>query len=354
MATIPTELARHTALTALAPRRWGCEPCPGGWTARLPGLGEIHIAGLGWRHAQTPAHAGDGVGANALGLLVALQGEVWGMPPVETVPANLLAVLPDTSGSVLVAWRADAGWTAEGWLGFALAAGSRSGVLVSHMLGVRDGLRGGRGLGWLLKVIQGSEAVRTGHHAATWTFDPLRGANARLNVEKLGATCSTLTIDKYGPLRSALYGDVPSDRLVATWNLLDPAVAARLTAVHAGAHPGPSAADVAAIPEATPRTVDGRDPAPTLRYEIPPDIDRLTRDDPAAAARWRDEMRRVLGSLLATERAVPGPAGDPLRTTVERTSGAFIVDGFATVTQEGGSRRNVYLMSRRPIEERSG
>jgi hypothetical protein len=193
--------------------------------------------------------------------------------------------------------------------------------------------------------------VRTGHHAATWTFDPMRGANARLNVEKLGGVCRTLTVDKYGPLRSALYGDVPSDRLVATWDLLDPAVATRLAAVHDGSRAVLSAADLAAIPEAARKLGTGRDSAATLRYEIPADIDRLTRDDPAAAARWRGEMRRVLGALLATERAVPGPGGDPLRTAVERTPGAFVVDGFASVLEGGGERRNHYLLSRRPIEE---
>ena len=354
MSTLPTESARQSALAALDPRRWECSPCLAGWTTRLPDIGELRIASLGWQHAQTPARDGEGDGANALGLLVALQGEVWGMPPEETVPANLLAVLPETGGSVLVAYRAETGWTAEGWLGFALAAGARSGVLVSHMLGVRDGIRGGHGLGWLLKAVQGYEAVQTGHHAATWTFDPMRGANARLNVEKLGGVCRTLTVDKYGPLRSALYGDVPSDRLVATWDLLDPEVATRLAAVHDGSRAVLSAADLAAIPEAAWKPGTGRDSAATLRYEIPADIDRLTRDDPAAAARWRGEMRRVLGALLATERAVPGPGGDPLRTAVERTPGAFVVDGFASVLEGGGERRNHYLLSRRPIEEAPG
>ncbi len=286
------------------------------------------------------------------------------MPPEETVPANLLAVLPETGGSVLVAYRADAGWSAEGWLGFAFAAGSRSGILVSHMLGVRAGFRGGRGygygpdpdpgLGWLLKAIQGYEAIRTGHHAATWTFDPMRGANARLNVEKLGAVCATLVIDKYGPLRSALYGDVPSDRLVASWSLLHPAVAVRLAAVHNGTHDGPSAADLNSIPEAAQEMASGRDSEPRLRYAIPTDIECLNRDDPAAAARWRAEMRPVLGTLLATERAVPGPAGEPHQTTVGESPGAYVVDGFASSVDEGGDRRNLYLVSRRPTEEPSG
>ena len=332
------------AVAALDPRRWGCEPGAGGWATRRPGLGEIRIARLGWEHARAPV---DGSGGNALGLLVALQAEVWGMPPEETVPANLLAVLPDTGGSVLAAYRAAAGWTAEGWLGFAIAAGSRGGVLVSHMLGVRAGLRGGHGLGWLLKAIQGYEAVRTGHHAATWTFDPLRGANARLNIAKLGATCAALTLDKYGPLRSALYGEVPSDRLVATWDLLDPAVAQCLAEVHAGRRSEPSASEILTVPAATPATTEHPGSPPRLCYEIPSDIDTLTRADPAAAARWRSDMREVLGSLLATERARPGSVGDPPATRIERTPGSYVIDGFASIDAGSGSRRNAYLLSRR-------
>ncbi len=347
--TSPPGPTRDAALVALDPRRWGCDLLHGGWSVRLPRLGGVRIALLGWQHGQDPT--GHATAANPLGLLVALQGEVWGMPPEETVPANLLAVLPDTGGSVLVAYREGSGWTYDGWLGFAIAAGSRSGVLVSHMLGVRDGLRGGHGLGWLLKAVQGYEAVRAGHHAAAWTFDPLRGANARLNLEKLGAVCSTLVIDKYGPLRSSLYGDAPSDRLVATWNLLDPAVASRLAAVHEGTYTGPSAVDVETIAEATLDAGTNANPPQRLRYAIPPDIDRLTRDDPAKATRWRQEMGRVLGSLLSTERSLPSVSGDPLETTIEQTPGAYVVDGFATISGHDSDRRNFYLLSRRPTEE---
>lgn len=342
------EWRRAQALHALDPRRWGCEVVAGGWRVTLPAVGEVCLARLGWEHAQTPAGpAAEEPPGGALGLLVNLQAAVWGMPPEETVPTNLLAVLGATGGSVLAAYRSAAGWTAEGWLGFAIAAGGRDGLLVSHMLGVRAEVRGGAGLGWLLKAIQGWEAVRTGHRAAAWTFDPMRGASARLNIEKLGATCTTLTLDKYGPLRSRLYGDVPSDRLTARWDLLSPAVATRLAAVHAGHHVSPDAAALDALPEPTMETVAQLAEAPAVRYELPGDVDELTARDPARAVAWRHEMRAVLGRLLDTERAVVGAPGDPLATTIEHRPGRYAITGFASVPT-GTNRRNAYILERRP------
>jgi len=332
------------ALDALDPRRWGCEPHGDGWTVAMPGLGDVRIARLGWRHARNDA-SDDGAGSpNALDFLARLQGEVWGMPPDEWVPANILSILPDTGGAVLAAYRADAGWNHAGWLGFLIGAGGRDGTLVSHMLGVRPEVRGGAGVGWLLKAIQAWLAVREGHRAAIWTYDPMRGANARLNLEKLGATVSTLTLDKYGAIRSELYGNVPSDRFTVDWDLLSPAVHARLADVHAGRWHGPTAEEVHAIPLAAPDS-----DAPAVRFEIPGDIDRLNRDAPEAAAAWRVSMRDVLGALLDTVDAAAGsdPA-DPATTTVSVRTGRYTIDRFHSAGDDPADRRNWYLLTRRP------
>src|ERR671912_57464 len=255
------------AVAALHPERFGLRRQRDGWRKNFAGLGDVNFAPLGWQHAQCASYdLMDGARdpLDALRFLVRLQARVWGMPPEELVPVNILAILPDTGGSVLVAYRENVEFNADGWLGFAIAAGGRSGTLVSHMLGVREEQRGTRDLGWHLKLLQGYEALRTGHRSAVWTFDPMRGANARLNMEKLGATVEELTLDKYGVLRTTLYGEVPSDRFTAHWDLL----------------------------------------AALVRYRIPGDIDQLMQDDPPAAIRWREEMREVLGALLKTKRAM--------------------------------------------------
>jgi predicted GNAT superfamily acetyltransferase len=344
----PSETALSDARERLDPRRWGCAPLPGGWSTSRPEIGDIHIARLGWQSVRNSAGVGAASGPDALNFLANLQGEVWGMPAEEWVPANILAILPDTGGTVLAAYRADVGWNERGWLGFGLAGGSRSGVLVSHMLGVRANLRGEHDIGWLLKAIQAYEAVAAGHHAAMWTFDPMRGANARLNLEKLGATVSLLTFDKYGAIRSDLYGNVPSDRFTATWDLLAPDTAHRLAEVHEGLRHSPSPESIAELPPACPESSQDQ-----VRYAIPGDIDRLARENPEAANDWRHDMRRVLGSLLDTSDAAPvGRGDDPASTALTRTEGSYTITGFATGRDQQGERRNEYILTRR--QDRAG
>ncbi len=337
---------------AFNPRRHGFDPDRGGWRRAFPGIGEVVIRALTWEHAHLPSYDCSDGPMDALRFLVELQRQTWGLPAEDLVPANLLSVLVDTGGSALVAYRADLGFNADGWLGFAIAAGARSGRLVSHMLGVRDGLRGAGDLGWHLKVMQAHEALRAGHTAATWTFDPMRGANARLNLEKLGAHVELLTLDKYGLLPSSLYGeDVPSDRFTASWDLTNPATSVRIDAVRAGSYRSPAVAEVLAIPEVMPGSVAAivASGAPRVRYQIPGDIDRLARADPIGATVWRREMRAVLSTLLTTRRAAvahDAVEGCPV-VTVDERPGDYLIDGFASDVDATGERVSFYLLTRR-------
>ena len=341
----------RSVLAAFRPERYGFRACGAGWAKEFAGLGTVIIAPLSWQHAHVPSYRRDGadrVPTDVLNLLVRLQEQTWGMPPEDVVPANLLAVLADTGGSVLAAHQSSKGLNGDGWFGFAIAVGSRSGVLVSHMLGVREDLRGSLDLGWYLKLVQGYEALRAGHTAATWTFDPMRGANARLNLEKLGAVATEFTIDKYGALRSALYGDVPSDRLTARWNLTAPATADRISRVYDRQFRGLELDDVAGIPEVTQRSLPELVAArpPTLRYRIPGDIDRLMQTDPGAAISWRQELRKVFSRLLTTKSAWTdeAPAG-PSGARVREQPGHYVITGFATGRGPAGQRVSYYVLS---------
>jgi chorismate synthase len=261
-----------------------------------------------------------------------------------------LAVLADTGGAAIVAYEQTLGFNAAGWLGFVIGIGSRSGTLVSHMLGVRSDVRGRRDLGWHLKVLQGSEALRTGHRAAIWTFDPMRGANARLNLEKLGARAVELTIDKYGVLRSALYGEaIPTDRLTAHWDLLAPATAMRLHQVAGGRYSRLSVDAVADLPEATAASLAGLSASrpPRLRYRIPSDIDHLMSVDPQAAIAWRREMREALSAFLPTKTAIlSDPAQGPLGVTAQEREGTYAITGFATGPDATRERASFYVFER--------
>src|SRR5918996_6446251 len=302
------------AVAALHPERFGLRRHRDGWRKSIPGLGDVVFAPLGWQHAQCASYDllevnGARDPLDALRFLVRLQARVWGMPPDELVPVNVLAILPDTGGSVLAAYREDLGFNSDGWLGFAIAAGGRSGTLVSHMLGVREEQRGTRDLGWHLKLLQGYEALRAGHRSAVWTFDPMRGANARLNLEKLGVTVRELTLGKYGVLRSDLYGNVPSDRFTAYWDLLAATTHGRIEDVRTERYLGPDPALVREFPEITPDNAERlvKTEPPAVRYRIPADIDDLMAADDRRANFWRSEMRAALSPFMTIKSArAPG------------------------------------------------
>ncbi|MCA9876516.1 MAG: hypothetical protein KC442_02000 [Thermomicrobiales bacterium] len=352
--TIRENTETELALAALHPQRFGLSKHRDGWVKPVPGLGNVAFAPLAWPHAQCPSYDlvdGERIPMDALSLVVQLQAKVWGMPPELLVPMNVLAILADTGGSVLVAYREDRGFNADGWLGFAIAAGGRSGTLVSHMLGVREELRGVRDLGWTLKVLQGYEALRAGHRTAIWTFDPMRGANARLNIEKLGATVRELTIDKYGVLQSELYGDVPSDRFTAHWDLVSAATHRRLEDVRVGRYRGVTREDMQTIPEITAENAEALAASvpSVVKYRIPADVDQLMLTDPFLANAWRNEMRAALAPFMTVKAArVSGqPDEPPLDVGINVRYGAYDIVTFASEEAETNDRENWYILRRR-------
>jgi predicted GNAT superfamily acetyltransferase len=86
------------------------------------------------------------------------------------------------------------------------------------MLAVREECRN-RGLGTRLKLAQRREALQRGIRWMEWTFDPLEIKNAYLNIQKLGAIAYRYEVDFYGVSSSRLQGGLPTDRLVAEWQL---------------------------------------------------------------------------------------------------------------------------------------
>ncbi len=199
---------------------------------------------------------------------IELQQETWGYPDREVVPKNLFVLAPALGGHVLAAWVSRKSGTAERELaGFAMAmpahepagggapgtwmqpgegqrergsqadgqyatgngsigGGSEgsgpvappSAYLHSHMLAVAPAY-GNRGLGFALKLAQREAARRSGIMVMRWTFDPKSVKNAWFNLHRLGATVRSFLPDFYGPVPSALQGDLPSDRMVAEWEL---------------------------------------------------------------------------------------------------------------------------------------
>jgi predicted GNAT superfamily acetyltransferase len=347
--------SREESLAAFAPERFGLTPYKGGWTAEFPQTGTVAFASLDWTHNQAPSFwqgEGNWPVSNALELVVKLQEDVWGFPPEDTVPVNILSIIEDTGASLLVAYRLDTGFNAGGWLGFAFGIGTRHGAMYSHMLGVRTEFRGGIDLGWYLKVLQGYLALKEGFDEMTWTVDPMRGANARLNQEKLAALAVNLTLDKYGVMRSTLYGNVPTDRFTNLWDMRSSRVHERIQQVYDRSYRPLRPADLAGVPEATVDNAPNlrRDLPPQVAYRVPGDIDELMRTDPQRAIDWRNEMRAVLGTLMTRRAAIVGEdvaQEGPIAIRTSVIDGPYDVTGFATELDELGNRESLFLLERK-------
>jgi len=166
---------------------------------------------------------------------VRLQIEIWGYDESDVTPRKTFMLAQKIGGQVIGAF--DTEFDAESGqklVGFAMSLPgikqTQNGpqpYLHSHMLAVRPSHRK-RGLGAQLKWEQRREALSRGIRHMEWTFDPLVVSNAFLNIHRLGAISSAYLVDFYGVSSSRLQGGLPTDRLLAEWELDSPRVGAIL------------------------------------------------------------------------------------------------------------------------------
>jgi predicted GNAT superfamily acetyltransferase len=187
-----------------------------------------------------------------------LLGEVWGSPEHPPVSTPLLSAL--VIGGSYVGGAYDGDRLVGACVG--LFHAPEQGTLHSHIAGVARDVAG-RGIGRALKEHQRAWALERGLREIVWTFDPLIARNAHFNLVTLGARATEYLPDLFGP---------GTDRLLVRWPL-------------APAAPG----------------------GPThARVAVPADVEALRRTDPAAARRWRAEVRERLTGLLADGGRIEG------------------------------------------------
>jgi predicted GNAT superfamily acetyltransferase len=192
-------------------------------------------------------------GFDELEACVQLQIETWGVEPSDTTPRKTFLLAQKIGGQVIGAFDTEISsgqpeGGPESLVGFTMSLpgvktgapsdrfsslGGKSGkgeprpYLHSHMLAVKEGYRN-RGLGVQLKREQRREALSRGIRLMEWTFDPLEIKNAFLNIHKLGAIVCGYRVNFYGVSSSRLQGGLPTDRLLAEWQLDSPRVQAVL------------------------------------------------------------------------------------------------------------------------------
>ena len=161
---------------------------------------------------------------------VQLQIETWGYDETDVTPRKTFMLAQKIGGQVIGAFDTNlaaghSGMLSKGLVGFAMSLPgirrTQNGAqpyLHSHMLAVRASHRN-RGLGAQLKWEQRREALSRGIRHMEWTFDPLVIPNAFLNIHRLGTISCAYLVDFYGVSSSRLQGGLPTDRLLAEWEL---------------------------------------------------------------------------------------------------------------------------------------
>jgi predicted GNAT superfamily acetyltransferase len=199
-------------------------------------------------------------GLDELEACVQLQLSTWGYDETEAIPRKTFLLAQKIGGQVIGAFDSELSNDLAGQpgsppnlVGFAMSlpgikslAGQPFPYLHSHMLAVRPSHRN-RGIGAQLKWEQRREALARGIRRMEWTFDPLEIKNASLNIHSLGAIACEYRVDFYGVSSSRLQGGLPTDRLLALWDL----ESSRVMAITSGGLPAnPSIEERILVPAA--------------------------------------------------------------------------------------------------------
>ncbi len=243
-----------------------------------------------------------------------VQRAAWGSDEVDIVPLHVLLTAARNGGVVLGAFVLDqlVGFV-FGFLGTSERYGPEAPAAVklkhcSHQMGVLPEWQS-RGVGYALKVAQRDAVLNQGLRLMTWTYDPLESRNAKLNIAKLGAVCSTYIRDYYGTLRDDLNRGIPTDRFQVDWWIASRRIETRLTLrrpplqLHHYLDVGalilnPARWDERGLPVCT----DPIDPMPLDRFllEFPADFQAVKRADNALAVAWRQHVRDLCEAAFAS------------------------------------------------------
>lgn len=249
-----------------------------------------------------------------------LQGDIWSGSDRDVIPGHLLVAMARNGGLVIGAFAED---QLVGFVcGFAGLVNRQQGYHmshVSHALAVRWEHRN-QGIAFGLKRAQWQMVRHQDIQHITWTYDPLLGLNAHLNISRLGAVCNTYRRSYYGAMRDRLNAGIPSDRFVIDWwvnssrvrNRMSKQVRRKLDLAHylAAEVPiiNPTRLEDSGLPapgDMTPTMQKllemgpaGPEKAPLILIEIPADFQSLRRENLALASIWREHTRQLFESAF--------------------------------------------------------
>jgi len=229
-----------------------------------------------------------------------IQHRCWGFAETNMglYPPLLLSV-SENGGTVLGAFsQASGGEQMVGYL-FGYPAlhdphGQRILKIHSQTMGVLPEYRS-QGIAEQLKWAQRDHALAMGIELITWTFDPLEGINAHLNLHKLGGIARTYKRNVYGEHFGQLNEGQPTDRFVLEWWIKEKfqiqdskfQIEDSVTRVEG------SGAGQRLISFDLSRTDD------VVNVEIPESIQAIRRADLELAREWRIKTREIFEAYFA-------------------------------------------------------
>jgi predicted GNAT superfamily acetyltransferase len=186
--------------------------------------------------------------------------------------------------------------------------------LFSQRMGVLPNFQS-KGIGMKLKLAQRDAMLRKGIDLIVWTYDPLLGKNASLNVEKLGGIVRHYARDIYGAVSNPLQVGLSTDRFLLEWELMSDRVRQRIRSKG----PRPLAADwlkeqkynfvnyvtwESNLPR--PIAADLEMDDKVLLVQIPHDLNLIKKMDLSVARGWRESTRDIFETYFRRGYVVTG------------------------------------------------
>jgi predicted GNAT superfamily acetyltransferase len=227
-----------------------------------------------------------------------IQREVLHTQDIDIIPIPLLLTANRAGGILLGAYS-----SLGDMVGFVFSmVGSQGGEPIQHsyVLAVRAAYRN-FDVGFKLKMAQRKEALKHKMSRITCAFDPMQPMNAYFVLGKLGEWANTYEEDFYGETTSQVDRGLPTDRILAHWDLEDPAVIRRLES-------GPPRRDfrkelkhrhvinqlietVPGLLTSTPVQLNCTDTQ--FLFEVPYNLQEIKHRDLGIALEWQGKMRQV-------------------------------------------------------------
>jgi predicted GNAT superfamily acetyltransferase len=252
-----------------------------------------------------------------------VQRACWGFGGDEGLYPPILLTASQNGGVVLGAFDGDklVGYL-FGFLGLHENRGPLK--LCSQTMGVLAEYRG-RGIAEQLKWAQRDRALKLGLKLVTWTYDPLEGPNAYLNLHKLKGIARVYKRNIYGEHFGALNEGMPTDRFLVEWWVEQISnLKSQISKVKEG--------EITRVEGsgAEQRLVgyDLKSEDKAVRVEVPVDIQAMRKADVALAIDWRIKTREIFETYFRR---------------------GYVAVDFAR-EEHGSVQRNLYTLWRPPAE----